>query len=50
MTTQKPTTRSSWFVKSLRSRAETLLKVGTCIVEEQIDFFEKCRDETNGAY
>ncbi|MEC8693900.1 MAG: RNA polymerase factor sigma-54 [Pseudomonadota bacterium] len=30
-----------WFVKSLRSRAETLLKVGTCIVEEQIEFFEK---------
>ncbi len=30
-----------WFVKSLKSRAETLLKVGTCIVEEQIDFFEK---------
>lgn len=30
-----------WFVKSLRSRAETLLKVGTCIVEEQIEFFDK---------
>lgn len=30
-----------WFVKSLKSRAETLLKVGTCIVEEQIEFFEK---------
>ncbi|MDB9861873.1 RNA polymerase factor sigma-54 [Litorivicinus sp.] len=30
-----------WFVKSLRSRAETLLKVGSCIVEEQIEFFEK---------
>ncbi|MEC8694297.1 MAG: RNA polymerase factor sigma-54 [Pseudomonadota bacterium] len=30
-----------WFVKSLRSRAETLLKVGTCIVEEQIEFFER---------
>ena len=30
-----------WFVKSLRSRAETLLKVGTCIVEEQMEFFEK---------
>lgn len=29
-----------WFVKSLKSRAETLLKVGTCIVEKQIDFFE----------
>lgn len=30
-----------WFVKSLKSRAETLLKVGTCIVDEQIEFFEK---------
>ena len=30
-----------WFVKSLKSRAETLLKVGTRIVEAQIDFFEK---------
>ena len=30
-----------WFVKSLKSRSETLLKVGTCIVEKQIDFFEK---------
>jgi len=30
-----------WFVKSLKSRAETLLKVGTCIVEEQIAFFEQ---------
>ncbi|MEE2821319.1 MAG: RNA polymerase factor sigma-54 [Pseudomonadota bacterium] len=30
-----------WFVKSLKSRAETLLKVGTCIVEEQMEFFEK---------
>ena len=30
-----------WFVKSLKSRAETLLKVGSCIVEEQIAFFEK---------
>jgi RNA polymerase sigma-54 factor len=30
-----------WFVKSLKSRAETLLKVGSCIVEEQIEFFEK---------
>ncbi|MDP5325495.1 MAG: RNA polymerase factor sigma-54 [Litorivicinaceae bacterium] len=29
-----------WFVKSLRSRAETLLKVGTCIVEAQTGFFE----------
>ena len=28
-----------WFVKSLKSRAETLLKVGTCIVEAQTDFF-----------
>lgn len=30
-----------WFVKSLKSRAETLLKVGTCIVEEQALFFEE---------
>lgn len=30
-----------WFVKSLKSRSETLLKVGTCIVEKQIDFFEE---------
>ena len=39
-----------WFVKSLKSRAETLLKVGTCIVEEQIEFFEKgtSRNEANG--
>ncbi len=29
-----------WFIKSLKSRAETLLKVGSCIVEAQIDFFE----------
>jgi len=29
-----------WFVKSLKSRAETLLKVGTCIVEAQTGFFE----------
>ena len=28
-------------MKSLKSRAETLLKVGTCIVDEQIEFFEK---------
>ncbi|MBU29520.1 MAG: RNA polymerase factor sigma-54 [Gammaproteobacteria bacterium] len=30
-----------WFVKSLKSRAETLLKVGACIVEEQTEFFDK---------
>ena len=30
-----------WFVKSLKSRAETLLKVGTRIVEAQMEFFEK---------
>lgn len=30
-----------WFVKSLKSRSETLLKVGTCIVEEQMRFFEQ---------
>lgn len=30
-----------WFVKSLKSRAETLLKVGSCIVEAQVEFFEK---------
>ena len=30
-----------WFVKSLKSRSETLLKVGTCIVEKQIAFFEE---------
>ncbi len=30
-----------WFIKSLQSRNETLLKVATKIVEYQIDFFEK---------
>ena|SRR3990172_1557486 len=29
-----------WFIKSLRSRNETLLKVATCIVERQRDFLE----------
>jgi RNA polymerase sigma-54 factor len=29
-----------WFIKSLQSRNETLLKVATCIVERQIAFFE----------
>ncbi|MEN9465001.1 MAG: hypothetical protein RL217_1182 [Pseudomonadota bacterium] len=30
-----------WFIKSLQSRNETLLKVATKIVEHQIDFFEQ---------
>ncbi len=29
-----------WFIKSLQSRNETLLKVATCIVERQRDFLE----------
>ncbi|MBB3169155.1 RNA polymerase factor sigma-54 [Simiduia aestuariiviva] len=29
-----------WFLKSLQSRNETLLKVATCIVEKQVGFFE----------
>ncbi len=29
-----------WFLKSLQSRNETLMKVATAIVERQIDFFE----------
>ena len=29
-----------WFIKSLRSRSETLLKVSTCIVERQQAFLE----------
>ncbi len=29
-----------WFIKSLRSRSETLLKVATCIVERQKGFLE----------
>lgn len=29
-----------WFIKSLKSRHETLLKVATCIVERQTDFLE----------
>jgi len=29
-----------WFIKSLRSRNDTLLKVATCIVNHQQDFFE----------
>ncbi len=31
---------AKWFIKSLQSRNETLLKVATCIVEKQMDFFE----------
>jgi len=30
-----------WFIKSLQSRNETLLKVATCIVERQRDFLEQ---------
>ncbi|MEM7504937.1 MAG: RNA polymerase factor sigma-54, partial [Pseudomonadota bacterium] len=30
-----------WFIKSLQSRSETLLKVARCIVERQRDFFEQ---------
>lgn len=29
-----------WFLNSLQSRNETLMKVATCIVEQQIEFFE----------
>lgn len=32
---------AKWFLKSLQSRNETLLKVASCIVERQIDFFEQ---------
>ncbi|MEL0635747.1 RNA polymerase factor sigma-54 [Marinomonas sp. TI.3.20] len=31
---------AKWFMKSLQSRNETLLKVTSCIVKRQIDFFE----------
>lgn len=31
---------AKWFMKSLQSRNETLLKVASCIVNRQIDFFE----------
>ena len=31
---------AKWFIKSLQSRNETLLKVATAIVEQQIGFFE----------
>jgi RNA polymerase sigma-54 factor len=31
---------AKWFIKSLQSRNETLLKVASCIVEKQIGFFE----------
>ncbi|MBJ7537712.1 RNA polymerase factor sigma-54 [Marinomonas transparens] len=31
---------AKWFMKSLQSRNETLLKVASCIVHRQIDFFE----------
>ncbi|ODN42508.1 RNA polymerase factor sigma-54 [Piscirickettsia litoralis] len=30
-----------WFLKSIQSRNETLLKVANCIVQEQYDFFEQ---------
>ncbi|MEM7404879.1 MAG: RNA polymerase factor sigma-54 [Pseudomonadota bacterium] len=30
-----------WFIKSLQSRSETLLKVARCIVERQRDFFDE---------
>jgi len=30
-----------WFLKSLKNRNETLLRVATCIVERQRDFFER---------
>ena len=29
-----------WFIKSLQSRSETLLKVANCVVDRQRDFFE----------
>ncbi|TBR44783.1 RNA polymerase factor sigma-54 [Marinomonas agarivorans] len=32
---------AKWFLKSLQSRNETLLKVASCIVEKQLDFFEQ---------
>ena len=31
---------AKWFMKSLQSRNETLLKVASCIVSKQVDFFE----------
>lgn len=31
---------AKWLIKSLESRNETLLKVATCIVEQQQEFFE----------
>lgn len=31
---------AKWFIKSLQSRNETLMKVAACIVNRQIDFFE----------
>ena len=31
---------AKWFIKSLESRNETLLKVANCIVQQQQDFFE----------
>lgn len=31
---------AKWFIKSLQSRNDTLMKVAACIVERQIDFFE----------
>jgi len=32
---------AKWFLKSIQNRNETLLRVTTCIVQEQIDFLEK---------
>ena len=33
-----------WFIKSLQSRSETLLRVATCIVERQRDFLKYGED------
>ncbi len=32
--------KNKWFIKSLQNRKETLLKVASCIVNKQINFFE----------
>ena len=37
---RKNLNEARWFIKSLKSRSETLLKVATCIVERQQAFFE----------
>jgi RNA polymerase sigma-54 factor len=37
---RKNLNEARWFIKSLKSRSETLLKVSTCIVERQRGFFE----------